>query len=130
MLSSSRLLSKNLTTKIPCRFHSSHGPPKATPIPGIKSIIAVSSAKGGVGKSTTAVNLALALSAKGQRIGLLDADVYGPSIPIMMKLRGAKPALTNENKMIPLVNYGVKCMSMGFLVEEDSAVIWRGPMYR
>jgi ATP-binding protein involved in chromosome partitioning len=74
------------------------------------------------------VNLALALAGCGHRIGLLDADVYGPSIPIMMNLRGSKPAVTDQNRMIPLVNYGIKCMSMGFLVEEDSAVIWRGPM--
>jgi len=88
----------------------------------------VASAKGGVGKSTTAVNLSLALSNQKQKVGLLDADVFGPSIPLMMNLRGTKPETTDDKRMIPLVNYGIKCMSMGFLVEEDAAMIWRGLM--
>ncbi|GIY78677.1 iron-sulfur protein NUBPL [Caerostris darwini] len=99
------------------------------PVAGVKDIIVVASGKGGVGKSTTAVNLALAISANHQDklVGLLDADVYGPSIPLMMNLKG-QPELTKNNLMKPLVNYGIKCMSMGFLVEEKSPIVWRGLM--
>jgi len=93
----------------------------------VKNIIAVASGKGGVGKSTTAVNLSIALRAQKNRIGLLDADVYGPSIPMLMNLRG-KPEVTEGKLLIPLVNYDIKCMSMGFLVDADSPMIWRGPM--
>ncbi|XAR58609.1 hypothetical protein NMG60_11014080 [Bertholletia excelsa] len=97
-------------------------------INGVQDIIAVASGKGGVGKSTTAVNLAVVLASKCQlKVGLLDADVYGPSIPTMMKLH-EKPEVSEAKKMIPNENYGVKCMSMGFLVEEDAPVVWRGPM--
>lgn len=95
----------------------------------VKHIIAVSSGKGGVGKSTVAVNLSLAFSQIGKRVGLLDADIYGPSIPTMMNLVAEKPKVTETtNRLIPLVNYGVECMSMGFLVPQDTATIWRGPM--
>ncbi|GIY97481.1 iron-sulfur protein NUBPL [Caerostris extrusa] len=99
------------------------------PVAGVKDIIVVASGKGGVGKSTTAVNLALAISANHQDklVGLLDADVYGPSIPLMMNLKG-QPELTKNNLMKPLVNYGIKCMSIGFLVEEKSPIVWRGLM--
>ncbi|XP_069772824.1 iron-sulfur cluster transfer protein NUBPL isoform X2 [Narcine bancroftii] len=103
------------------------GLPKQKVISGVKQIIVVASGKGGVGKSTTAVNLALGLAAYELRVGLLDADVYGPSIPRMMNLKGA-PALTDRNLMIPLVNYGINCMSMGFLVEEAAPIVWRGLM--
>lgn len=95
-------------------------------IVGIGSIIAVASGKGGVGKSTTAVNLALGLLHLGLRVGLLDADIYGPSVPRMLGLRG-KPELEGK-KLKPMENYGLKCMSIGFLVEEDVPMIWRGPM--
>ncbi|MEN0001777.1 MAG: iron-sulfur cluster carrier protein ApbC [Pseudomonadota bacterium] len=96
-------------------------------VPGIKHIIAVASGKGGVGKSTTAVNIALALSSLGQKVGLLDADVYGPSLPRMMGLKDDKP--TSEGRLIhPLSGSGVKVMSIGFLVEEETPMVWRGPM--
>ncbi|XP_024526590.1 iron-sulfur protein NUBPL isoform X2 [Selaginella moellendorffii] len=95
---------------------------------GVERIIAVASGKGGVGKSTTAVNLAVALALKCKlRVGLLDADVYGPSIPLLMNLSG-QPKIDSANKMVPLENYGVKCMSMGFLMDKDAPVVWRGPM--
>lgn len=103
--------------------------PAPTPSSGIDnigSIIAVASGKGGVGKSTVAVNLALALSKLGKRVGILDADIYGPSLPRMMGLTG-KPD-TDGKKLIPKENYGLKCMSIGFLVDEDTPMIWRGPM--
>jgi ATP-binding protein involved in chromosome partitioning len=96
-------------------------------IPGVRSIIAVASGKGGVGKSTVAVNLALALAERG-RVGLLDADVYGPSIPVMLGLDEQKPHVTPERRIIPLEAHGLRTVSMGFFVERDRAVIWRGPM--
>ncbi|MDX8392408.1 MAG: iron-sulfur cluster carrier protein ApbC [Mariprofundaceae bacterium] len=96
-------------------------------IPGIKNIIAVASGKGGVGKSTTAVNLAVALAQTGARIGLLDADIYGPSIPRMMGLEGRKPGIEGKT-ILPLTNYGVTTMSIGFMVPEEQAIVWRGPM--
>jgi ATP-binding protein involved in chromosome partitioning len=97
------------------------------PIPGVRHVIAVSSGKGGVGKSTIATNLALAL-AKKHRVGLLDADIYGPSLPRMLGALHQKPEVTAEQKLLPVTRYGVKMMSIGFLVDENSAVVWRGPM--
>jgi ATP-binding protein involved in chromosome partitioning len=96
-------------------------------LPTIKNIVAVASGKGGVGKSTTAVNLALALAAEGARVGILDADVYGPSQPMMMGIEG-RPESTDGKTMEPLENYGVQVMSIGFLVDTDNPMIWRGPM--
>lgn len=101
--------------------------PTALQIPGVKSIIAVASGKGGVGKSTLAVNLALALSHLGLKVGLLDADIYGPSLPRMMGIKG-KPESRDGKKLLPMENYGLKCMSIGFLVDEETPMIWRGPM--
>ncbi len=101
---------------------------KQSPIPGIKNILAVSSGKGGVGKSTVATNLAMALAKQGQKVGILDADIYGPSLPRMMGSLNQKPAITPEQKLLPLERYGIKTMSMGFLVAETSAIVWRGPM--
>jgi len=103
------------------------GLPANQNIPGIGAILAVASGKGGVGKSTTAVNLAVAMAADGVRVGLLDCDVYGPSIPRLMHLSG-KPDTVGDSQLMPMENYNVKCMSMGFLVEEDTPMIWRGPM--
>jgi len=96
-------------------------------LPKVKNIIAVASGKGGVGKSTTAVNLALALAAEGAAVGLLDADIYGPSQPMMMGIDG-RPQSADGKTMEPLENYGVQVMSIGFLVAQDEAMIWRGPM--
>lgn len=96
-------------------------------MPGVKSIIAISSGKGGVGKSTTSVNIALSLVQKGLKVGLLDADIYGPSIPRMLGITG-QPVSYDGKILEPMENYGLKCMSIGFLVEEDTAMIWRGPM--
>jgi ATP-binding protein involved in chromosome partitioning len=100
---------------------------KQSEIPGIAAVIAVASGKGGVGKSTTAINLALGLRDLGLRVGLLDADIYGPSVPRLTGIR-EKPQLNDERKMIPLARFGLSIMSIGFLVEEETAMIWRGPM--
>jgi ATP-binding protein involved in chromosome partitioning len=109
--------------------HAPQQPPRAAKIgvPGVGAIIAVASGKGGVGKSTTAVNLALGLLANGLRVGILDADVYGPSMPRLLKISG-KPSQIDGRIIVPMENYGLKVMSMGFLVEEETAMIWRGPM--
>jgi ATP-binding protein involved in chromosome partitioning len=98
-----------------------------TPLPNVKNIIAVASGKGGVGKSTTSVNLALALMAEGARVGVLDADIYGPSIPRMLGISG-KPDTTDGQKIVPKTAHGLQAMSIGFLIEEDTPMIWRGPM--
>ncbi len=96
-------------------------------LPGVKNIVAVASGKGGVGKSTTAANLALALAAEGASVGLLDADIYGPSQPMMMGISG-RPESADGKTMEPMQNHGVQVMSIGFLVAQDEAMIWRGPM--
>ncbi len=112
--------------------HPAHGAPSGQQsgkrgVPGIASIIAVASGKGGVGKSTTAVNLALGLLANGHRVGILDADIYGPSMPRLLGISG-KPETVNGRTLKPMENYGLKVMSMGFLVSEETPMIWRGPM--
>ncbi len=113
----------NLTTKV-----VAHAVQRGVQLlPGVKNIVAVASGKGGVGKSTTAANLALALAAEGARVGLLDADIYGPSQPMMMGISG-RPESLDGKTMEPLVNHGVQVMSIGFLVDPDQAMIWRGPM--
>ncbi len=96
-------------------------------VPGVGAIIAVASGKGGVGKSTVAANLALGLKANGLAVGVLDADIYGPSMPRMLGISG-KPQMEDSKTLRPMENYGIKCMSMGFLVPEETAMIWRGPM--
>ncbi len=100
-------------------------------LPGVRNIIAVVSGKGGVGKSTVAANLALALSQGGARVGLMDADIYGPSVPIMFGVRGERPMMKDVNgkgMIVPLERYGIRLMSIGLLVDEKNAVVWRGPM--
>jgi ATP-binding protein involved in chromosome partitioning len=106
--------------------HAGPGGKPALLLPDVKAIVAVASGKGGVGKSTVAVNLAVSLARQGRRVGLLDADIYGPSLPRMIGMN-RKPEVRNE-KMIPLQAWGVSCMSIGFLVEEETPMIWRGPM--
>lgn len=105
----------------------SRGLPIKQKIPGVKKIVLVSSAKGGVGKSTVAVNVALALSKLGKHTGLLDADIFGPSVPKLLRLSG-EPRLTDEGRLQPLTNYGIPLMSMGYLVAPENAVVWRGLM--
>ena len=108
--------------------HAGHAQQQASQLlPGVKSVIAIASGKGGVGKSTTAVNIATAMAAQNVRVGLLDCDIYGPSIPRMLNLSG-QPEMVGERTLRPMANYGIKCMSIGFLVAEDTAMIWRGPM--
>ncbi len=107
----------------------SHGPARAAAIevPGVASIIAVASGKGGVGKSTVSINLALALRDQGLKVGLLDADIYGPSVPRLSGVHG-KPEVIDGRTMLPMDNFGLQLMSIGFMVEEDTPMIWRGPM--
>ncbi|HTR00142.1 MAG TPA: iron-sulfur cluster carrier protein ApbC [Candidatus Acidoferrum sp.] len=94
----------------------------------IANIVVVASGKGGVGKSTTAVNLALALHRQGAKVGLFDADIYGPSQPLMLGVAGMRPQIINGNQMTPITAHGIKCNSVGFLVDDNQAMVWRGPM--
>ncbi len=103
------------------------GPFEKKAIPGVRHVVAVASGKGGVGKSTVAVNLALALKASGLRVGVMDADIYGPSVPLMLGVEG-RPYADADNRIIPLEGYGMPCMSIGFLVDDGEPIIWRGPM--
>ncbi|AEB83443.1 iron-sulfur cluster carrier protein ApbC [Alicycliphilus denitrificans] len=118
-----RNVSVNISTKV-----AAHAVQRGVQLlPQVRNIIAVASGKGGVGKSTTAANLALALAAEGARVGVLDADIYGPSQPMMLGINRRPESLDGKN-MEPLENYGVQVMSIGFLVDQDEAMIWRGPM--
>src|SRR3954451_15400920 len=127
-----------LTAQAPPRGRAAPPPPAAAggaagirtargAVPGVGAIVAVASGKGGVGKSTVAANLALGLRTNGLRVGVLDADIYGPSMPRMLGISG-RPRSRDGKTLIPMENYGLKCMSMGFLVPEDTPMIWRGPM--
>lgn len=107
--------------------HGGHGAPQKIDLPNVKNIIAVASGKGGVGKSTVSLNLAVSLAASGAKVGLIDADLYGPSIPTMVGLQNARPEVQN-GKLMPIEKFGVKMMSIGFLVDPETALIWRGPM--
>jgi len=103
------------------------GPIQLQPLKGVRHIVAVASGKGGVGKSTVAVNLACGLAQAGHKVGLMDADIYGPSLPLMMRVSG-KPLASEDKRIIPLKSYGVRCLSIGFMVESTEPIIWRGPM--
>ena len=109
------------------RVHAHAVQPKLSPLPRVRNIIAIGSGKGGVGKSTTAVNLALALAAEGARVGVLDADVYGPSVPTMLGLSG-RPDSPDGKSIEPMRAHGIEAMSIGVLVEQETPMIWRGPM--
>lgn len=127
------MVSKDAVVKVGFTSNTtSTRPPNAgTTLPGVKNIITVISGKGGVGKSTVAANLALALSQKGAKVGLMDADIYGPSVPIMFGVRGERPMMRDVDgkPMIePLERFGIKLLSIGLLVDESKAVVWRGPM--
>ena len=98
------------------------------PLPNIKHVIAVGSGKGGVGKSTVATNLSLALARQNKKVGLLDADIYGPSIPIMMGVEGAEPKVSEGGQIAPIMAHGLKTMSIGYIAKDSQAIIWRGPM--
>jgi len=119
--------------QVPPSPHAGHGRPAAhagerqPAVPGVAAIIAVASGKGGVGKSTTAVNLALGLRDLGLKVGMLDADIYGPSVPKLLAIKG-RPEMLGGNRLKPMDGYGLKVMSIGFLVEEETPMIWRGPM--
>ncbi len=121
---------RHITINITSKTSSTANDKKKSMLPGVKNTIAVASGKGGVGKSTVAVNLAVALAKNGAKVGLIDADIYGPSIPLMLGIK-EKPQIyqnSKNQKMIPLENYGIKLMSIGFLIDDNQPVIWRGPM--
>lgn len=119
-----------ITIDVRMAIPGQESPQKTALLPGVKNTVAVASGKGGVGKSTIAVNLAVALARGGARVGLIDADIYGPSIPMMMGISDQPRAYVDNGRtrLLPCDNYGVKVMSIGFLVDPDTAVIWRGPM--
>ena len=117
-----------VTLKLSARIVAAAAQGSLKPLPGILNVIAVASGKGGVGKSTTAANLALALATQGARVGILDADIYGPSQPLMMGLAGERPTTTDGKHLEPLRAYGVAVMSIGFLIDSDQPMVWRGPM--
>ncbi len=126
------LVSKDAVVKVTLTANvNSNRKDNKSVLPGVKNIILVASGKGGVGKSTVAVNLAIGLAQEGAAVGLLDADIYGPSIPIMLGMRDERPKMTDVNgkgMIVPIERYGIKAMSIGLLVDEKQAVVWRGPM--
>jgi ATP-binding protein involved in chromosome partitioning len=120
---------KQVTVRLGWAIEAPQLPPNMPTVVGVKNIVAVASGKGGVGKSTTAVNLALALAAEGVRVGLLDADIYGPSQPTMVGIAsGTRPQMIDEKFFVPVMAHGLQVMSMGFLVDENTPMVWRGPM--
>ena len=123
--------SKDAEVTIEVKTRTAPAAPKADPLPGVKNIIGISSGKGGVGKSTVAANLAVALAREGYRVGLLDADIFGPSVPKMFGVEDEElymHQVDGVNKIIPIERYGVKLLSIGFLVDRNSPVVWRGSM--
>lgn len=120
--------SLNIELKISWRVDAHVHPAKVKAMPNIKNIIAVASGKGGVGKSTTSVNLALALKALGANVGILDADIYGPSMPIMLGMQGKNPETIDKKSILPITSHGLQSMSIGYLVKPEQAMVWRGPM--
>ncbi|PIQ85183.1 MAG: chromosome partitioning protein [Candidatus Omnitrophica bacterium CG11_big_fil_rev_8_21_14_0_20_45_26] len=122
LIAGNRVIKIDLTSDVKASAHK-----KAAVLPQVKNVIAVASGKGGVGKSTVAANLALALQRSGARVGLLDADIYGPSMPLMFGIT-ASPHVNEEQQIVPIEKHGLKIMSMGFLSKDDAPVIWRGPM--
>ena len=116
-----------MSTPLPPRPGQQQQPPSPQPLPGVGAIIAVGSGKGGVGKTTLAVNLAIVLSKLGHKVGLLDADVYGPNVPLMLGIN-AQPKVLGDNRIEPLEAHGLKVISVGFLNPGDKPLIWRGPM--
>lgn len=119
---------RQLTIQLTSQIVAHTAQPGVPLLNGVKNTIVIASGKGGVGKSTTAVNLALALSAEGARVGILDADIYGPSQPLMMGLQGQRPETIDNQHFKPIINYGIQTMSIGYLVNNDQAMVWRGPM--
>ena len=118
---------ESASISIACRVHAHQVQKDLSPLPKVKNVLAIASGKGGVGKSTTAINLALALKAEGASVGVLDADVYGPSLPLLSGTRG-KPDSPDGQNMLPQRNHGLQIMSIGYMIEDDTPVIWRGPM--
>jgi ATP-binding protein involved in chromosome partitioning len=118
---------KNVSVNVSCQIVAHSVQRGVKLLPGVKNIVAIASGKGGVGKSTTAVNLALALAAEGAQVGILDADIYGPSQPMMLGITG-RPESIEENTIEPMEGHGLQASSIGFLIEEDSPMVWRGPM--
>lgn len=122
-----QVINNNPTVSRPTAPQAQQSQPQNVIIPNVRYTIAVASGKGGVGKSTVAVNLAIALSLNGAKVGLMDADVYGPSIPMMMGIK-QQPQTSPDGKLIPLIRHNIKMISIGFLVPDEQAMIWRGPM--
>lgn len=123
-----KVLGNNVSWNTSNKVTSMQGKTQKSPLKNIKNIIAVASGKGGVGKSTVSVNLALALSENGAKVGILDADVYGPSIPLMLGVKNKKPSSADGKHMLPIEAGNITCNSIGFMVSDDDAMIWRGPM--
>ena len=115
-------------TRVQAKAHAQTRPARRVELPGVRTRVAIFSGKGGVGKSTVSVNLAVALAQLGSRVGLFDADVHGPNIPLLLGIEDERPLLSPDHKILPIEKYGVKAISIGLLVESDEALIWRGPV--